>query len=86
MLSFAFSSFKFNYHQEQLDSKGIIIMRGVHRVKVCDGCMVTSFVPFFLFFPRDWQDNGAGCCEGGQEKWSSPCRLSFIVYRIITEW
>lgn len=50
MRSFAFSLFKLNYHQEQLDGKGIIIMRGVHRVKVCNGSMVTSFVPFFLFF------------------------------------
>lgn len=56
-------------------------MRGVHRMKVRNGRTVTSFVLF-----SDWQDNGKGCREGGQEKWSSPRRLSFMLYRIITEW
>ena len=56
-------------------------MRGVHRMKVCDGRVVTSFVLFL-----DWQDNGKSCREGGQEKWSSPRRLSFMMYRIIMEW
>lgn len=56
-------------------------MRGVHRMKVCNGRAVTSFVLL-----SDWQDNGEGCREGGQEKWSSPHRLSFMLYRIITEW
>lgn len=95
MFSFAFSSFKFNYHQQRVDGKGIIIIiiikRGEQGMKVCNGHMVTSFVHFssyiyFFSLPLDWQDNGAGCCEGGQEKWSSPRRLSFMVYRIITEW
>lgn len=56
-------------------------MRGEHRMKVCNGRMVTSFVLF-----SDWQDNGEGCCKGGQEKWSSPHGLSFMLYGIITEW
>lgn len=57
-------------------------MRGVQRMKVCNSRMVTSFVLCFL----DWQDNSEGCQEGGREKWSSPRRLSFMLYRIITEW
>lgn len=57
-------------------------MRGVRRMKVCDGRSATSFVLGF----SDWQDNGEGCHEGGQEKWSAPRRLSFMLYRIITEW
>lgn len=36
-------------------------------MKVCNGRMVTSFVRFSYFFPLDWQDNGGGCYEGGQE-------------------
>lgn len=56
-------------------------MRGVHRMKVRNGRMVTSFVLI-----SDWQDNGKGYRKGGQEKWSSPRRLSFMLYRIITEW
>lgn len=62
-------------------------------MRVHNGRMVTSFVlflflsfPLFLVFFTDWQDNGAGHFEGGQEKWRSPNRLSFIVYRIITYW
>lgn len=38
-------------------------MRGVHRMKVCDGRVVTSFVLFL-----DWQDNGKSCREGGPGK------------------
>lgn len=57
-------------------------MRGVHGMKVCNGRMVTSFVLLF----RIGKIMAKGCCEGGQEKWSSPRRLSFMVYRIITEW
>ena len=50
-------------------------------MKVCNGRVVTSFVLFL-----DWQDNDEGCHKGGQEKWSSPRRLSFMLYRIIMEW
>lgn len=93
---FFFSSFKFNYHQEQSDSKGIIII--ITRCAQDEGaqwpnggifCSYSSpffsFISYFLF-STDWQDNGAGHFEGGREKWRSPNRLSFIVYRIITYW
>lgn len=54
-------------------------MRGVQRMKVRNGRMVTSFVPIGKIMAR-------AVARGGQEKWSSPRRLSFMLYRIITEW
>lgn len=38
----------------------------MHRMNVCRGRAVTSFVLF-----SDWQDNGANCCEGVGGWWGA---------------